>query len=57
MEQEFFDDEEDVGRCLVEFSGIPIGYVQFYIVREEEERQAYGYGDSVRRPSTGWISS
>ena len=45
VEQNFFDDEENVVRCLVEFNGIPIGYVQFYIV-EEEERQAYGYDDS-----------
>ncbi|WP_346014184.1 GNAT family N-acetyltransferase [Sporosarcina sp. E16_8] len=45
VEQEFFEDEENVMRCLVEFSGIPIGYVQIYIV-EEEEKLAYGYADS-----------
>ncbi|NYF25843.1 GNAT family N-acetyltransferase [Sporosarcina sp. JAI121] len=45
VEQEFFDDEENVVRCLVEFSKIPIGYVQFYIVGEEE-KQVYGYDDS-----------
>jgi aminoglycoside 6'-N-acetyltransferase len=44
VEQEFFsDDEENITRCLVEFSGIPIGYVQFYIV-DEKVKQAYGYG-------------
>ena len=45
VEQAFFDDEENVVRCLIEFSGIPIGYVQFYIV-DEQERQVYGYDNS-----------
>jgi len=46
VEQEFFDVEENVTRCLVELSGIPIGYVQLYIV-DGEEREVYGFSDSA----------
>ena len=42
VEQHFFDDVEDVTRCIIEFNGMPIGYLQFYEV-DEEERKIYGY--------------
>ena len=45
VEQEFFDDEGDATRCLVEFEEMPIGYLQYYEV-DEEERQIYGYDGS-----------
>ncbi len=45
VEQEFFDDEDDMIQCLIEFEETPIGYVQFYEI-DEEERQLYGYADS-----------
>ena len=32
-------------RCIIEFDEVPIGYVQFYEV-DEDERRTYGYGDS-----------
>ena len=42
VEKNFFNDDPDVTRCLVEIDGMPIGYLQFYEV-DEAERQAYGY--------------
>ncbi|WP_342514153.1 GNAT family N-acetyltransferase [Sporosarcina sp. FSL K6-1522] len=44
VEEEYFA-EDDVTRCLIEFEGKPIGYVQFYEV-DAEERVLYEYGDS-----------
>ncbi|PFA66723.1 GNAT family N-acetyltransferase [Bacillus sp. AFS015802] len=40
----FFDDEVDEVKCIVEFGGIEVGYVQFYPV-DDETKQQYGYGD------------
>ena len=45
VEQEFFEGDEDVARCLVEFNEKPIGYLQFYEV-PEDERKIYDYDDS-----------
>ena len=45
VEQEFFADDDDVARFLVELNEVPIGYLQFYEV-DGEERQIYGYDDS-----------
>ncbi|WP_425505485.1 GNAT family N-acetyltransferase [Sporosarcina jiandibaonis] len=44
VEREYFDDEEGVTRCIIEFDETPIGYVQFYEI-DEEERELYGYSD------------
>lgn len=41
VEQHFFTDE-DVTRCIIEFDGTPIGYLQFYEV-DEAERKIYDY--------------
>ncbi|WP_318617783.1 GNAT family N-acetyltransferase [Sporosarcina sp. YIM B06819] len=46
VEEKFFKEEDDAVRCLIEFDGEPIGYIQFYEV-DAEERLAYGYGDSM----------
>lgn len=40
----FFEDDEDVVRCVIEYDGSPIGYLQFYEV-DEVEREIYGYDD------------
>ena len=45
VEQNFFGDDGEVMRCLVEFEEISIGYLQFYKV-DEKERKIYGYDDS-----------
>ncbi len=42
VEENFFKEEDDATRCLIEFDGEPIGYIQFYEV-DEEERLLYGY--------------
>ncbi|WP_210470977.1 GNAT family N-acetyltransferase [Sporosarcina sp. 6E9] len=42
VEREFFGDEDDVTRCLIEYKETPIGYVQFYEI-DVEERGLYGY--------------
>ncbi len=46
VEKKFFEEEDDAIRCLIEFDGEPIGYIQFYEV-DEEERLIYGYSDSM----------
>ena len=46
VEEKFFQEEGDAMRCLVEFDGKSIGYVQFYKV-DEEEKRTYGYDDST----------
>ena len=45
VKREFFDDEDDAIRCLIEFEETPIGYVQFYEI-DGEERKLYGYADT-----------
>ncbi len=41
----FYDpDTEDV-QCIIEYEGVPIGYIQYYLL-DEESRQAYGYQDA-----------
>ena len=47
VEEKFFEEGDDATRCLIEFDGEPIGYIQFYEV-DEEERLTYGYADSVK---------
>lgn len=44
VEEKFFEEEDDATRCLVEFDGEPIGYIQFYEV-DEGERITYGFAD------------
>lgn len=48
VEKEFFNDGPDVTRCLIEFDGVPIGYLQFYEV-DEAERKIYGYDASAEK--------
>jgi aminoglycoside 6'-N-acetyltransferase len=45
VKREFFEDEEGVTRNLIEFEEMPIGYVQFYEI-DDDERKLYGYADS-----------
>ena len=42
VEDKFYAKDSDVTRCIIEFSNIPIGYIQFYII-DEDERREYGY--------------
>ncbi|WKA52330.1 GNAT family N-acetyltransferase [Planococcus liqunii] len=42
VNQHYFERKDETTRCLVEYEGTPIGYIQFYPVLEEE-RMAYGY--------------
>lgn len=44
--QKFFKSDDLVTRCIVEYDGLPIGYLQFYEVRGEE-KEIYGYGNSA----------
>ena len=46
VKREFFDDEDDATRCLIEYKEKPIGYLQFYEI-DGEERELYGYSDSI----------
>jgi aminoglycoside 6'-N-acetyltransferase len=41
----FYNQNDEAARCIVEYDGRPIGYIQFYEL-ESEERAAYGYTDN-----------
>lgn len=42
----FYTDEDDETRCIIEYDGQAIGYIQFYLITEEE-RVEYGYEDFI----------
>ena len=46
VEKVFFEEDDEVTACLVEYDDKPIGYIQFYEV-EEEERFTYGYDNKT----------
>lgn len=43
VESHFLNRQDETIRCIVEYEGKAIGYLQFYPVLEEE-REVYGYG-------------
>lgn len=45
VREHFYNQDDDATRCIVEYGGNPIGYIQFYEL-DEEERTEYGYGDT-----------
>ncbi|MFC0190079.1 GNAT family N-acetyltransferase [Fictibacillus aquaticus] len=44
VEREFYNPDEDGVLCIVEFDGVPAGYIQFYHVTVED-RMRFGYED------------
>lgn len=44
VRNKFFEREDAAIRCIVQWEGVPIGYIQYYEV-EEEEKEKYGYKD------------
>ncbi|MBU8785063.1 MULTISPECIES: GNAT family N-acetyltransferase [Bacillus] len=46
VQQVFYDDEDDETKCIVDFNGREIGYIQFYQL-DEEEKKTYGYRDET----------
>lgn len=48
VQQVFYDDEDDETKCIVDFNGREIGYIQFYQLDEEEKKHT----DTVMRPFT-----
>lgn len=44
VEVKFYSEDIHKTRCIIEYSHIPIGYIQFYPV-SEEEREEYGYAN------------
>jgi aminoglycoside 6'-N-acetyltransferase len=38
----FYEDREEITPCIVEFRGLAVGYIQFYLI-SDEERAGYGY--------------
>lgn len=44
VKEKFYNREEGVVRCIVEFEKHPIGYIQFYEIATDE-REFYGYAD------------
>ncbi|WP_336761241.1 GNAT family N-acetyltransferase [Paenibacillus sp. USHLN196] len=45
VREHFYNQDDDATRCIVEYGGNPIGYIQFYEL-EDQERSEYGYGDT-----------
>ncbi|XOS93283.1 GNAT family N-acetyltransferase [Brevibacillus laterosporus] len=45
VSQKFYDDNGEETRCIVEYDGQAIGYIQFYLV-DEETKLDYGYTDT-----------
>lgn len=48
VREEFFQENDYVKRCIIEYENTSIGYIQYYEV-EEEYREKYGYehGDTI----------
>ncbi|TYR80498.1 acetyltransferase [Priestia megaterium] len=42
INEHFYQYEDDVTRCMIEFEHTAIGYIQFYLV-DSQEKKAYGY--------------
>lgn len=40
----FYSEDDDEVKCMVEFDGVEIGYIQFYLL-DDETKKEYGYGD------------
>ncbi|MFS1513760.1 GNAT family N-acetyltransferase [Chengkuizengella sp. SCS-71B] len=47
VKRHFYRYEQNVTRCIVEFEHVEIGYIQFYLL-DEEEKKEYGYADNSR---------
>lgn len=47
VESHFLNRQDETGRCIVEYEGKAIGYIQFYPVLAEE-REIYGYGSQEK---------
>ncbi|MFX3647788.1 MAG: GNAT family N-acetyltransferase [Paenibacillus sp.] len=45
VREHFYNQDDNATRCIVEYGGNLIGYIQFYEL-EEEERTEYGYEDT-----------
>ncbi|RDI37219.1 GNAT family N-acetyltransferase [Falsibacillus pallidus] len=46
VNEKFYQRENGVARCIIEYDDAAIGYIQFYKL-EEESRQLYGYEDET----------
>jgi len=44
IEEKLYRENSNEIRCIIEYSQIPIGYIQFYSV-SDEEREEYGYAN------------
>lgn len=48
IREDFYGTSETEARCLVLYKERPVGYMQFYLL-EDEEREAYGYAEGPDR--------
>lgn len=46
IQENFFQVEQDVHRCLIEYDSHDIGYIQFYQL-SQEEKQTFGYMNEI----------
>jgi len=44
VKEHYYERAREITQCIIEFEGIAIGYIQFYLI-SEEERQEYGFED------------
>lgn len=44
VRESFYEDNDEVNRCIIQYNGVNIGYIQFYVI-DDEEKEAYSYSD------------
>lgn len=46
VNEKFYAPEDEAEKCIVEYDGVAIGYIQFYLL-DEETKKEYGYSDET----------
>lgn len=44
VQEHFYQNTDGVNRCIIQYNGQGIGYLQYYLI-DEEDRREYGYTD------------
>lgn len=44
VKKHFLDEDKSITRCIIQYDGQDIGYIQYYCITDEE-REQYGYND------------
>ncbi|MEC0227527.1 GNAT family N-acetyltransferase [Paenibacillus alba] len=46
VRKHFFEDREEITQCIIQYKNTDIGYIQFYLI-DDEEMEQYGYRDDL----------